>query len=665
MAAQSPWACQSSRATTGPSSQGVLALFLQEKTMTPPEVELRRKLLAVGLGSVSDQLLATAAHSIRLRPRRSDADRLTPGVRLDAAAALASGERHSAALVPDGTVVCWGNNAKGQLGYPSIDESPTPVGVDGLVGVTAIAVGSYHNLALLRDGTVLAWGHNGRGQLGDGTTTDARSPVRVNGLPLEVVAIAAGSSHSLALFDDGSVMAWGQNSYGQLGDGTPVDRAFPVRVGDMSGGIIHVAAGSNHNLGLRSDGAVMAWGWNQMGQLGDGTTDSRLSPVAVRSLDHGVAAVAASGHSLALTVDGSVFGWGWNDRGQVGDGTTINRRTPTPVRRLADDAIAIEAGGSHCSFALRSDRSLVAWGGNQYGQLGDGTTEDRASPVPVLYGTGTVQAVVASPYETLALMDDASVLGWGVPPFKLIRQERAELPLGTTKLGGQPDLPAEVGWPKWRGQPQAFIAQVNLGDVSPFDPDQLLPQAGLLSFFYDSDDGVDGLRSEDRGGWRVVFVPSGSNLSRRPFPSSLPKRRRFDAVALYPQTEITYAPTESLVVQRLGLSANQAVSYREALQDDDDVSHRMLGHPDVIQTDMQVACELVSSGLSLSDFESFRGSLGELHERASRWRLLLQVDSDDDAGMTWGDAGRLYYWIRDQDLQAQRFDQTSLMLESH
>src|SRR6266852_1223026 len=197
-----------------------------------------------------------------------------------------------------GTAQAWGRNTSGQLGDGTEDIARiTPVSVSGLTNVTAIAAGSDHSLALLSDGTVMAWGQNFSGQLGDGTFTGRLTPVAVSGLT-NVIAIAGGGFHSLALLSDGTDMAWGYNADGELGDGTFTTRTTPVAVRELTN-VAAIAGGFQHSLALLSDGTDMAWGYNFYGQLGDGTTIDKTTPVGVSGLTNVTAIAAGSDHSLA------------------------------------------------------------------------------------------------------------------------------------------------------------------------------------------------------------------------------------------------------------------------------------------------------------------------------------------------------------------------------
>jgi alpha-tubulin suppressor-like RCC1 family protein len=303
----------------------------------------------------------------------------------------------------------WGSNAAGQLGDGTTTNRFTPVQASGPTGVTAIAAGNTHTIALESDGTVWAWGQNVYGQLGDGSTTNRSTPVLVSQLSglTTVAAVAAGGNHSLALKSDGTVWAWGFNGLGQLGNGTTDSRSTPVLVSGLSG-VTAIAAGRNHSLALKSDGTVWAWGDNAAGQLGDGTTVNRSTPVS--GLTGATAIAARFDHSLALKSDSTMRAWGYNGFGQLGDGTTANRSTPVQVSGLTG-VTTISAGFYH-SLAVKNDSTIWVWGYNQYGQLGDGTQTSHTAPVRVSGITGA-SAIAGGDYHTVALMSDGTVWTWG------------------------------------------------------------------------------------------------------------------------------------------------------------------------------------------------------------------------------------------------------------
>jgi alpha-tubulin suppressor-like RCC1 family protein len=223
-----------------------------------------------------------------------------------------------------------------------------------LAGVTAVAGGGEHSLALKVDGTVWAWGLNASGQLGDGARTSRATPAQVSGLN-EVTAIAAGYYHSLALRRDGMVWSWGSNEFGQLGDGSLEDRALPVLVAGLSD-VTRIACGYDHCLALKDDGTVWAWGANVYGMLGDGLQEAYSPvPVPVSGLDS-VRAIAAGGlHSLALRSDRTLWSWGANSNGQLGDGTTVDRAAPVQVGAIHIAITSIAGGGG---FSLAASTTL-------------------------------------------------------------------------------------------------------------------------------------------------------------------------------------------------------------------------------------------------------------------------------------------------------------------
>src|SRR5215217_2216276 len=343
------------------------------------------------------------------------------------------------------TVAAWGDNFFGQLGngvplpYPDDSRSTMPLEVSNLDGaeLKAIAGGANHSLALKNDGTVWAWGLNEDGELGDGTNTDSSTPVEVkdpndpSGYLSEVETIAAGSSHSLALKDDGTVWAWGNNESSQLGDGTNANSTQPVKVANLSG-VEAISGGGapSYSLALKDDGTVWAWGDNRAsqgtrigGQLSDDEVTSSNTPLQVSDLPGGIEAIAAGAeHGLALKDDGTVWAWGNNWFGQLGNGTTtdgtqttcevtmIGGRTSsscpdsnTPVQMSEVGGIeAIAAGGAH-GLALKDDGTVWAWGMNQDSQLGNGT-----------YTLGTSTPGVNTPVQVSNLSTVKAIAGGGL-----------------------------------------------------------------------------------------------------------------------------------------------------------------------------------------------------------------------------------------------------------
>lgn len=325
-----------------------------------------------------------------------------------------------------GSVWTWGWNGVGQLGDGTIVNENVPTRVPGLTGVVAVSAGTYHTLALRGDGTVWAWGWNVVGQLGDGTTIDRWRPVQVPGLS-GVVGIAAGGLHSLAVRGDGTVWAWGYNGSGQLGDGTTVTRLTPVKVN----GLVHataVSAGLVHSMALREDGTLWTWGQNGYGELGDGSVQDRSAPVMV-PLPYGgyahVQAAAGALHSLALSALGELEAWGWDGFAQLGTpyptGMQVSPRTGVP-------GVLGVSGGWYHSLQLYGDGHVEAMGWNGVGQLGTSAAAAVASVVPGVTG---VSAISAGGLHSLALTRDRRVQAWG---WNAVGQ----LGIGTTTDPGAP-----------------------------------------------------------------------------------------------------------------------------------------------------------------------------------------------------------------------------------
>lgn len=281
-----------------------------------------------------------------------------------------------------------------------------------LAGIV-VSLGVLGGTARASSWVLYGWGNNDYGEVGDGTSGDFKVfPWAVSGLSEFEVRFAAGNRFSVAAMPDGTVRTWGINDAGQLGITPPVNSSIPITVPGISD-VLDVAAGDNHVLALRVDGSVWAWGANDRGQLGDGTQTPRHIPAPVAGLPPVIAIAAGHKHSLALTDHGQIFAWGAGDRGQIGDSYTADRWTPVPVALPPGSAFAAVAAGGQHSVALGWDGTVWTWGDNLQYQLGDGTTDSRrAVPLAVpdfAYGT----EVAAGGLHTLALKEDGYVWSWG------------------------------------------------------------------------------------------------------------------------------------------------------------------------------------------------------------------------------------------------------------
>lgn len=326
-----------------------------------------------------------------------------------------AGDTHTCALTGGGGVKCWGDNQFGQLGDGTTTIRFAPVDVTGLgSGVTAIAVGFNHTCALMTGGEVKCWGDNRLGQLGDGTTINRYTPISVTGLGGSVTKMAGGWLHTCVVTASGGAKCWGYNGYGQLGDGTRTSRLTPVNVTGLGSGVTAIAANSLHTCAVTVGGGVKCWGVNWHGQLGNGTTADSYVPVAVTGLGSGVTAITTGNdHTCAASTGGGIKCWGDNRDGQLGDGTTSDKYTPVDVTGLGSGVSEIEAGYIH-TCALTIGGGVKCWGSNGWGQLGDGTTTDRYAPFGVTGLASGATAVAAGHYHTCALTTGGGVKCWGV-----------------------------------------------------------------------------------------------------------------------------------------------------------------------------------------------------------------------------------------------------------
>jgi len=311
--------------------------------------------------------------------------------------AIAAGSEHSLAI-QNGGVYAWGLDSNGELGNGTTTGFntgiSTPVAVGGLAsGVTAVAGGDYFSLAL-RSGGVYAWGSNGNGTLGNGNGTDSNVPVAASGLSSGVTAIAAGAANGLAI-QNGGAYVWGYDEQGELGNGTYITTnpyfgsPTPVPVTGLATGVTAIAGGYYHCLAIRN-GSVYAWGDNTYGELGNGVRNTTSDvPVAVSGLPIGVTAIAGGQDCSFAIQNGNVYAWGYNEDGVLGDGTQATHTTPELIDPTdLKNIVAITAGGMS-TYALSSDGSLWVWGDNSYGELGLGTsTTDYLIPQHLLPPSG-------------------------------------------------------------------------------------------------------------------------------------------------------------------------------------------------------------------------------------------------------------------------------------
>jgi uncharacterized protein YwqG len=250
--------------------------------------------------------------------------------------------------------------------------------------------------------------------------------------------------------------------------------------------------------------------------------------------------------------------------------------------------------------------------------------------------------------------------------LNLLPTNQSILPVGESHLGGLPDIPEAFTWPTWHNLPMSFIAQVQLEKIYGFAPAKGLPAAGLISFFYDARQDTYGASPSDRGGWGVYYFDPGISLHTATAPEKLPEEALFPAHALSFTSEFTLPTSAAQHIQNLDWSEAEVNRYEDFLfgfptpEDHSRPHHRMFGHPDQIQDDMQLQCTLYANGIPTLDDPRAAG----LVEKKEDWLLLLQVDSDARTGMKWATSGMLYFWLDSAALSLLKLDQTWLVLQA-
>jgi len=311
-------------------------------------------------------------------------------------------------------IYAWGLNTYGQLGNNSTISRSSPVSVvGGFTDWCQVSVGRLHNLGVRSNGTVWAWGFNAQGHLGDNCTFSRSSPVSVVGGFTDWCQVSAGRIHNLGVRSNGTVWAWGSNNYGQLGDNSAINRSSPVSVAGGFTDWCQVATYGSHSLGVRSNGTAWSWGCNGQGQLGTNSTISRSSPVSVVGGFTDWCQVAAGyRHSLGVRTNGTVWSWGYNGQGRLGDNSAIDRSSPVSVVGGFTDWCQLSAGYRQ-SLGVRTNGTAWAWGFNTQGQLGDDSNISRSSPVSVVGGFTDWCQVSGGGAHSISVRTNGTAWAWG------------------------------------------------------------------------------------------------------------------------------------------------------------------------------------------------------------------------------------------------------------
>ena len=334
---------------------------------------------------------------------------------------ISSGLDFSCAVLNDGNVLCWGRGASGRLGNGGNTSSTNPTQTSSFgSGRKAMSVDLYsdHACALLDDESVMCWGRNDYGKLGDGTSTQRNAPVQVNAFPTNTtpIAVSVGSHHSCALLDIGDVSCWGEGTYGQNGDGTNPNRPSPGLTSGFGEGrlAVSVASGDHHICALLDSGEVACWGDGGSGRLGNGASSMTSSPVLTSSFGEERTATSlsvGSYHGCVVLDSGQISCWGSGADGRLGNGETSNQANPVLTKTLGPSVSSISVGGDH-SCALLGNGSVACWGSER---VGDGRTNGSSAPVLVSsFGPGRTAVHVSSGAQgSCAILDNGSVSCWG------------------------------------------------------------------------------------------------------------------------------------------------------------------------------------------------------------------------------------------------------------
>lgn len=318
-----------------------------------------------------------------------------------------AGYRHTILIKNNNDIYTCGNNEYGQLGNGTTDNSTVPIKVSSQYKPVSISGGLSHTVEVDAEGNIYGWGINSSGQLGKSDNIPINTilnPTDVYGLE-NIISIANGIYHSLALDHDGTVWSWGYNSHNQLGDGTTINRDTPKRIIDN---VKSISAGYYHSVALKKDGTVWAWGFNGFSQIGQ-NDNKNYSPVQVQGLTDVIAIAAGAYHTLALKNDGTVWMWGKKNCPNEKTGKYDTIKTPIQIEGLSN--IKSISAGFDYDFAVQESGTVYAWGNNRYGQLGDGTNNNSETPIQL--DVQNIKYISAGSYHTIMINEDGELFGFG------------------------------------------------------------------------------------------------------------------------------------------------------------------------------------------------------------------------------------------------------------
>jgi alpha-tubulin suppressor-like RCC1 family protein len=321
----------------------------------------------------------------------------------------------SADAFREGNLFTWGTGTSGQLGdNTSVDRSTPVTTFAGGTNWKQVAGGFYHTAAIKTDGTLWTWGNNSYGQLGDNTIINRSTPVTTFAGGTNWKQVAGGENHTAAIKTDGTLWTWGRNDNGQLGNNTVTNRSTPVTT--FAGGTNwkQVAGGYRHIAAIKTDGTLWTWGRNFFAQLGNNTSVNRSTPVTTFAGGTNWKQVAGGeNHTAAIKTDGTLWIWGSNGQGRLGDNTTTNRSTPITTFAGGTNWKQVACGINHTA-AIKTDGTLWTWGLNTSGRLGDNTTINRTTPVTTFAGGTNWKQVAGGNNHTTAIKTDGTLWTWGL-----------------------------------------------------------------------------------------------------------------------------------------------------------------------------------------------------------------------------------------------------------
>ncbi len=367
----------------------------------------------------------------------------------DKASSIDVGTFHTCALLSNGAIQCWGKNASGQLGNGTLNDSSIPVSVVDLTSsAVSISAGESHSCSLLSAGNIECWGENGFGQLGNGTVEKSILPVEVGGLPQAALSVSAGYYFTCAGTIENDIYCWGRGDYGQLGNGYSSINKIVVDGYGFPGVVNSFSVGSTHSCAVLESGKIVCWGTSFSGQLGNGDNDNHPIPVYIQDdIDIYTDVDAGSYHTCGLTNSGTVKCWGANVAGELGNGSVLSANTPVAVNGLPDEITSIGLGEiSTCAVTRNHD--LACWGWNLYGQLGTGDKENRLLPTFIDSLAGRVEAVAAGSRHTCATTTTDEVYCWGDNTYKQLGIENISESLIPAKVTAitEPIQSIDAGW---------------------------------------------------------------------------------------------------------------------------------------------------------------------------------------------------------------------------